>query len=122
MPLPLTSIRKRAVKAAVKASIKRHHLVSEEELLSLRVQVMPWLWRFFLMLLGATLVATCWYGWPFESSSARGLEAASGTLFFLFGAFGIRKTLSKILDTADAGNALESILDLASEALFSIDF
>jgi hypothetical protein len=122
MPLPLPVIEKRAVKAAVKASKKRHHLVTEDELLSLRVQVMPWIWRFLLMLLGSTLLATCWYGWPWESSSIRVLEAIGGVLFFLFGAFGIRKTLSKILDGVDAGNVVEGILELAGEALSGIDF
>jgi hypothetical protein len=100
MPLPLSALEKRAVKAGVKASKKRHHLITEEELLSLRVQVMPVLPRILLMLTGGSLLVAAYLAWPSGSDAIRVLETIFGVLTLFFGVFGIRRTLSTLLDTA----------------------
>lgn len=62
MPLSRDLIERSAVKAGVKASKKRHHLVSTEELLALRVQTMAALPRVVLVLSGTLLIALGWFG------------------------------------------------------------
>jgi hypothetical protein len=122
MALSRETLEKRAVKTGVKASIKRHHVVSEQELLALRVQTMPAWLRIALVLLGIALVAAGWFGWPADSNAIQGFEAIIGILAILFGAFGIRRTLERVLDSMDAGNAVEIILELIGDALSCIDF
>lgn len=125
MPLPQSVIEKRAVKAGVKASKKRHHLITEEELLSLRVQVMPILPRILLGLAGCSLLVAAYLAWPSGSDAVRLLEAIFGVLTFFFGVFGIRRTLSTLLDSTDVvGGAAEfvgGILELIGDAVSNID-
>lgn len=121
MPLSRETLEKRAVKSGVKASKKRHHLVSEEELLALRIQVMPWAWRAFLVLLGIALIAACWFAWPSDSWTVRSIEAFTGVLALLFGAFGIRRTLSNIFDYTSSAEGVGAILELVADAVSNID-
>lgn len=121
MPLSREAIEKRAVTTGVKASIKRDHLVTEQELLALRVQTMPVFLRIALVLLGVALVAAGWIGWPSDSNVIQGLEAVSGILAILFGAIGIRRTLEHALDSLDAADAVGSILEMIGDALSCID-
>lgn len=122
MPLSRETLEKRAVNTGVKASIKRHHVVSEQELLALRVQTMPAWLRITLVLLGIALVAAGWFGWPTDSNAIQGIEAVSGIFAILFGAIGIRRTLERVLDSLDATDAVGSILELIGDALSCIDF
>jgi ammonia channel protein AmtB len=119
MPLSPELLERRAIQAGVKASKKRHQVISKAELLGLRVQtMMPWL-RITLVALGACLIAAGWYGWPADSNVVQGLEAVAGILAILFGAFGIRRTLSQLVDSFDAtdspGIVLEAIIAIVSE-------
>ena len=120
MPLSPETIKQRAVKTGVKASIKRDHLVTEQELLALRVQTMPAVLRVSLVLLGILLVAAGWFGWPSDSNAIQGLEAVVGILAILFGSFGIRRTLSHLLDSVDAVDLAGSILEMIADAVSSI--
>ncbi len=122
MPLSPETLKKRAVKTGVKASIKRHHVVNEQELLSLRVQTMSPLLRIALVLLGSGLIAAAWFAWPSTSTPVQMIETFSGILSILFGAFGIRRTLREVLDSLDAVDMVESILDLIGSALSGLDF
>ena len=121
MDLPHSVIEKRAVKAGLKASKKRHHLLTEEELLSLRVQVMPAFPRIMLGLTGIALLIASWLAWPSGSDAIRSLEAIFGFLTLFFGAFGIRRTLSKLLDVTDAADFASSVLELIGNAISDID-
>lgn len=120
MPLSREAIRRRAVKTGVKASRKRHHLVTADELLSLRVQVMPALPRISMAIAGILLIVSAWNGWPSDSNAVQGVEAMVGILAILFGAFGIRRTLSQVLDST-SGEALGSILEMIGDAISNID-
>jgi hypothetical protein len=121
MPLSRTVIEKRAVKAGVKASKKRHHLVSEEELLSLRVQIMPAVLRLVLGLLGIALLSASWFAWPSDSNIIQGLEAFIGVFALLFGIFGVRRTLSNVLDSFESVDLVEGILEVIGNAVSSVD-
>lgn len=121
MSLSRETLQQRAVKTGVKASKKRHHLVTEAELLALRVQTMPAILRISLTLLGILLLVAAWFGWPSESNTAQGIEAIAGIFSLLFGIFGIRRTLSHILDSWDAADSAGTILELIGEAVSNID-
>jgi hypothetical protein len=121
MPLSRELIERRAVKTGVKASKKRGHLISEEELLSLRVQTMPTVLRISLVLFGISLVTAGWFGWPSGSNTIQGLEAVAGIFSILFGAFGIRRTLSNILESVDAFDFAGTVVELIADAVSNID-
>ena len=114
-------IQRRAVKAGIKASKKRQHLVSTDELLALRVQTLNAAPPIPLGLAGITLVALAWHGWPSDSNAIQALEILAGFFFILFGAFGIRRTLSQVLETADSIDIAGSILEIIGEAVSNID-
>lgn len=56
-----------------------------------------------------------------QLSVACGIEAVSGFIAVLFGAFGIRRTLSNVLDSLDALEVGETILEMIGEAVSSLD-
>src|SRR5215217_377215 len=115
MPLSQDIIQKRAVKAGVKASKKRHHLVTEEELLALKVQVLPALPRILLAFGGLLLITACCISWPVADISIRILEGISGFLLLLFGIFGVRRTLGQLLDAYDAGELIGTIIETIAD-------
>jgi len=122
MPLSREILERRAIHAAVKASKKRHHVVSEQELLSLRVQTMPVGLRIALVLLGLALVASGWFGWPSDSNTVQGIEAVSGIFAILFGSFGVRRTLSHLVDSVDAIDLVGTVLEAVGDAISSSSF
>ena len=121
MPLSREIIERRAIKAGLKASKKRHHVVSEQELLTLRVQTMSGWLRISLVLLGICLLASGWFGWPSESNMVQGLEAVAGIFAILFGSFGVRRTFSHIVDSVDAVDLVGSVLEAVGDAVSNID-
>lgn len=121
MPLRPDIIEKRAIKAGVKASKKRHHLVTEKELLALKVQVMPGLPRILLVVTGLLLILSCFISWPADDTVVRSIEAISGVFLLLFGAFGIRRTLDQVLDASCAIDAAGSIIEAIANAIPDID-
>ena len=120
MPLTREIVEQRAIKAGVKASKKRHHIVSEQELLSLRVQTMPAWLRMTLVLLGVALLLSGWFGWPSNSNVVQGIETVSGIFAILFGSFGVRRTLSHVVDSIDAVDLAGSVLEAVADAVTSI--
>ena len=93
---------------------------TSEELLALRVQTMPALLRSVLVL-SATAHRPAWFAWPLTPTPSRRLEVISGIFAILFGAFGIRRTLSHVLDSVDAIDLAGSILKSIAEAVSNID-
>lgn len=121
MPLTRETLEKRAVKAGVKASKKRRRIISCEELLALRVQTMPAYLRAFLVLSGILLIASAWSGWPPAANTIQALEVLGGIFAILFGAFGIRRTLSRIIDSVDGIEITGHVLKVIVEAVSCID-
>lgn len=121
MHLSRDIVERRAIQAGVKASKSRNQVVSEQELLALRVQTMALWLRISLAVLGIGLVASGWYGWPLDSSVGQGLEAIGGIIAIWFGAFGVRRALSQVVDSFDSigsfdlrGTVLEVIVQILS--------
>ncbi len=116
MPIPREKIERRALKAGIRASKRRHHVVSLEELLALKIQIVPASVRIFAVLAGAGLIAGAWFEWPSARNLVCGLEAVAGIFTALFGIFGVRRTLSGLLD--GAGEVVVEILGEIAGALF----
>ncbi len=117
-------LRKRAVKAGVKASKRLHHVVTREELLAVRVQTMPATLRGLLIVVGTVILLAGWFGWPLESGWARFFEGVGGLLMMMFGIFGVRRTLSKVVekvgDTVDPTELVGAIIEGVVEVLGSV--
>lgn len=122
MPLSRDLIERRAIRAGVKASKKRHHLISEQELLSLRVQTMSLWLRTCLVVCGVLLIAASWFAWPAVSDAARVAEAGGGIFATLLGVIGIRRTFDRVLDTYDAADLVGSVLEAVGEVVSNLDF
>lgn len=118
MALPESTLRKRAVKAGVKASKKLHHPVTEQELLSLRIQVMPALLRWAMILAGILLIVAAWMNWPSDSGLIQSIEAVAGIFLIAFGSFGIRRTIDHLANSPDF---VETLVELVGEAVSNID-
>ncbi|MCW1914603.1 hypothetical protein OJ996_13530 [Luteolibacter sp. GHJ8] len=117
-------IGKRAVKAGVKAVKRKHHLLSEEELRGLKVQILSNPLRITLFLLSLGCGACAALGWPNDSNATQGAFICIGILLLVFSIFGIRRTLGSILDAMPAdgaielvGNVLGGIADLVGGAV-----
>jgi len=104
------------VKAGVRATKRLDHRLSEEELRTLKVQVMPALPRIILGVLGVTAGISAAWGWPSDSNMVQGCLGAFGILSTLFGIFGVRKTIGGIADAI----ATEGVTDLVGSILGSI--
>jgi hypothetical protein len=117
-------LQKRAVKAGVKASKRLHHVVTREELLAVRVQTMPSTLRGLLIVVGSVILLAGWFGWPLESGWARFFEGVGGLLMMMFGIFGVRRTLSKVVEkvgeTVDSTELVGAIIEGVAEVLGSV--
>jgi hypothetical protein len=123
MRLSRDIVERRAIQAGVKASLAAKQVVSERELLALRVQTMAWWLRIALVVLGVGLVVSGWYGWPLDSSVGQGLEAIGGLVAIWFGAFGIRRALSQVVDSLDSVGSIDlrsTVLDVILQILSNL--
>lgn len=123
MRLSRDIVERRAIQAGVKASLSAKQVVSERELLALRVQTMAWWLRIALVVLGVGLVVSGWYGWPLDSSVGQGLEAIGGLVAIWFGAFGIRRALSQVVDSLDSVGSIDlrsTVLDVILQILSNL--
>lgn len=114
--------RKRAVEAGIHATKQLDHRLSERELRSLKVQVMPVLPRIVLGLLGAVAILSAACAWPSDSGVVQGSLAAGGVLALLFGIFGMRRTIGGIVDsiaTDGVGDLVDTILESITDAVSS---
>lgn len=109
---------KRIEKAGIRASIKEGHVLTETELRDVKVQLLPNPVRAVFCLLGviSAIMSYLFFGWDSEGYGF--LLAFTSVLSLLFGVFGVRRTLSRILDSMDAIDAVE-ILGHAAEGIAS---
>jgi len=113
-----TKLQQRAVKAGIRAAKKRHHVLDEAELRSLKIQVMPALPRILLVVAGLAALGCGFAGIPEDERFVQGVLGVGGLWFVIFGIFGIRRTFSGLLDcmtfeaaSAITGAVLEKITD-----------
>lgn len=106
-------------KAGVKAALKAGHVLSRDELLEVKVQLLPALYRWGLGGISAASAYGSYAGFMADSAS-RGLGmAALSLLFFFFSIVGVRRTLGRILESMDGVDAGE-LLGLALEGIGSV--
>lgn len=113
-----TKLLKRVEKTGVRKSLKEGHAFSREELLAMKVQVVPNYFRIVLGM-GAVVAGSFSYlQWSWGEPGLSVLLALVSLLLLFFSLFGIRRTLSKILEGMDASSASE-LLGAAVEGIFS---
>lgn len=107
-----------AQRAGLRMSRREGHAPTREEMLKLKVQVAPAWARWCSAVLAVASAGGSWYtfslmlyGWGF-------LLAVLALLFFCFAIFGIRRTLSKILDGLDVTHSAD-LFGLIVEGVFS---
>lgn len=106
-------------KAGVKAALKAGHVLSRDELLEVKVQLLPALYRWGLGGISAASAYGSYVGFMADSAS-RGLGmAVLSLLFFFFAIVGVRRTLGRILESMDGVDAGE-LLGLALEGIGSV--
>lgn len=108
----------RIEKAGIRASVREGHVLTETELLGLKIQILPIQVRIALGL-SAVLAGLGSYGcFLFDQTIwAVGLACLAMLLLF-FAIFGVRKTLSTILDAFDAASSAE-VLGAAADGVVS---
>ncbi len=94
----LEKLRRRAIKAGLRTSRRVRHPLSREEILELRVQIIPTAPRLIMALAAISLFTAAAFSWPFTSNSSAAVEVLIGVFLLLFAIFGIRRTLSNLAD------------------------
>ncbi|WAC20263.1 hypothetical protein OVA24_02570 [Luteolibacter sp. SL250] len=110
------SIRRRAVKAAIRKSGKLHHSLRREEILSLKVQVLPASPRIAMGVAAVLLLVSAGTGWPFEEDWIRLVEIITGGFLIVFSLLGMRRTLSGMADHLST-DIVHSIVDSVVDAI-----
>jgi hypothetical protein len=109
---------KRVEKAGVRKSLKEGHVLGKEDLLAMKVQIVPNYLRIVLGLGALVSGIFSWLYWTWDSPEPGVLLGLTSLILFLFAVFGIRRTLSGILDGMDATSGAE-LLGAAVEGVFS---
>lgn len=99
-------------------SRREGHAPTREEMLKLKVQVAPAWARWCSAVLASAAAGGSWYTFSLEMHGWGFLLAVLALLFFCFAIFGIRRTLSKILDGLDVTHSAE-LFGLIVEGVFS---
>lgn len=115
-------LQRRATKAGIKAARSRHHVLSAEEILSLKVQVVPALPRWAMGLTGIAMVAAGVTGTLVTSNTGQALLAIFGLFLGLFGLFGIKRSLEGIFDRISHEVASEIIDRTLATIIDAVDF
>lgn len=113
----------RTQQAGIKQSLRVGHALSKEEVLGLKIQVMPMSLRSLLFCCGvgfaiAGLIHCLWY-----QQMLGVIFLLSALLCVLFGIFGIRRTVGRIIDSIDLSvgvDILETVVDGIGSAVGSL--
>ena len=97
-PRRIERLQRTAIRKAVRTSRKLHHALTKDEILGLRIQIVPATARILLATGGILLITAALISWPSDSNVIQGLEFLAGIFLLLFGIFGIRRTLSELAD------------------------
>lgn len=109
---------KKVEKTGVRRSLHEGQVLDKEDLLAMKVQILPNFLRITLGV-GAVVAGVCSYlNWNWEDPELSVLLAVVSLFLFLFAIFGIRRTLSRILENMDAESASE-LLEAAVDGVVS---
>jgi len=98
---------KRIQKAGIRASIKEGHVLSEAELRNIKVQILPNPLRIGFFAVGVIASITSYYCFTSDSGGYGITLLIFSISMMFFGIFGVRRTLSRILDSMDVMDAAE---------------
>ncbi|MES2594796.1 MAG: hypothetical protein V4662_05655 [Verrucomicrobiota bacterium] len=110
---------KKIEKAGIRASVKEGHPLTEAELRDIKVQVLPSPFRIILGVLGVVSGLLSIMNFSQDADGSGAIWAVVSLAMLLFGIFGVRRTLSGILDSMDAVDAAE-ILGHAVDGIASV--
>ena len=104
---------RRIEKAGIRASLRQGHVLTGPELRRVKIQVAPHPLRISLCLLGLLSGGGSYYCFTHDLAECGGGLAVLAVALFVFGVFGVRRSLSGILDSMDAVEATEVLGDAA---------
>ncbi|WP_038165840.1 hypothetical protein [Verrucomicrobium sp. BvORR106] len=107
-----------AQRAGLRMSRREGHAPTKEELLKLKVQVASAWSRWVSAILAMGSAGGSWYTFSLKMDGWGFVLAVLALLFFCFAIFGIRRTLSKVLDGLDVAHSAE-LFGLIMEGIFS---
>lgn len=93
-PSRIERLRRAGIRKGVRTSKKLRHVLSRNEVLALKIQILPAAPRIAFALAGGLLLTAAVFAWPAGSEPVRVIEGMAGLFLLLFGVFGIRRTLS----------------------------
>ncbi len=105
-----------AAAAARRRARKAGRALSRQELLRLKLQLVPAPLRLLLGITGTTAVICGATGWPWDAEAVRAAEIIAGILLIVFGIYGIRRTLSRIADGM-SHELLEAVIDRITDSI-----
>ena len=109
---------KRIEKAGIRASIKEGHILTESEIRNIKVQILPIPLRVLFGILGVVAAGASYVFFSNDMDGLGGFSAVLSVFMVLFGIFGMRRTLSVILDSMNTADGVE-LLAQAMEGIAS---
>jgi len=97
-PKRVERLQRTAIRKGIRTSRKLNHALTKEEILDLKIQILPATARILLITGGILAIGASLAAWPSDSNVTQGLEFLGGLFLLLFGIFGIRRTLSELAD------------------------
>jgi len=113
-------IRRRAIATGIRTARKVQHTLNREEILALRIQVLPIAHRIVMAVIAVLLAVSARFTWPFHSDLALTVELVASIILILFAIFGVRRTLSNALNKLSFETA-ELVIKSIFEAICSAD-
>ena len=102
-----TRIERRAIKTGLRTAKRQGRALSDQEVRNLKVQLIsPWV-RIGIVVTGIALLVAGVSGYPIENQAVQIAEGIVGVLMIIGGLFGVRRTLSRIVDNIEGGDAAD---------------
>ena len=104
-----TRIEQRAIKTGLRRAKRKGRALSDQEVRDLKVQLVPPWARIGIVVAGIALLIAGISGYPIEHPAAQIAEGIVGVLMIVGGLFGVRRTLSRIVDNIEVGDAADIV-------------
>jgi hypothetical protein len=110
-----TQLQRSIEKAAVRATLKSGHPITRDELLELRVQILPASKRLLFGFLTLVFGCLAWVLSDLDYFWFSLLSSAASLLSLFFAVIGVRRTISLTLDSLDRAGT-DAVIEVALEA------
>lgn len=112
-------ILRRAEKAGVKFAKKQGQMPTREELLELKIQVVPDAIRWILFGASVACGIAAWFLYALDNTLAASILAVVSIILLIFAVFGIRRTLETLADQASY-ELVDTVFELIGDAVGSV--